>query len=1156
MSNESQKPSGKPEASKPMSKPQTAPNRPGLSKPAEAPMGPVPPLYRKVDWITFVITTLIVFAGYFYTLSPDLTLEDSGELAVGSFYAGVPHPPGYPVWTIYTWLFTQFVPFSNIAWRVSLSSAVAGAFSCGLLALLVARGSSMILEGIASFKDLDKKWEDGLCLVSGLVAGCLLGFNGFMWSQAVIVEVYTLSVLSLMLLLCAMLRWTYAPHQLRYLYLAAFWFGICFTNHQTLIVAAMGIEVAVLAAAPRLGRDLFLINTIIYLLGLWAKGKGILTSFDNNPPLFFIYNVVGVGSALVSLVMIFKTMGELVEMITEACELKFKKLWKTIVPPSVMGLMFVLGASFYFYMPIASMSNPPMNWGYPRTEEGFWHALTRGQYDKTSPTAEVGRLIEQIGTYIDGAKEEFNVVCLFVAVIPFLFFARMQKREKAWMIGLTAIYLCLAFLLLILLNPGIDRQAKEQTRVFFTASHLIIAIWVGYGLTLIGGLVATQYEAFRKQLLIGAAVAVGFSLYALMSLKTQFFIDRVNALFFLGLTVFLAVLFFMARTKIPRLLLLGAFACIPIWSVMGHWAENEQRGHLFGYYFGHDMFTPPFDVYPKMPKDSIIFGGTDPGRFCPTYMIFCEGFIPPEKRRDPEFDRRDCYLITQNALADGTYLSYIRAHYNRSTQIDPPFFVNFLRSQKEEEEGRTNFVARMSVPLDNYFTKLGADIEARRRKEGVYPMKEIKTPNPEDYQVAFQTYLADAQRRLQHDMQAPNEPKQIRPGEDVHLQDGKISVSGQVAVMAINGLLTKVIFDKNPDHEFYLEESFALDWMFPYLTPAGIIMKINRNQVPEMTEEMVKKDHQFWTKYAERFIGDWITYDTPVKEICDFAEKTYLRRDYKGFNGDTKFVRDDNAQKAFSKLRSAIGGVYFWRISNSKNMEENKRMVKEAEFAFRQSFAFCPYSPEAVFKYVNLLVNLGRASDAEMVAATAYKFDPDNQNIFNLLMQLRDIKKGQSASQMIQSQVSDLETLYRSAPTNLDVVFKLASAYLQTQRTNDALRVFKAVVDSPSADARALLSVAQAYTQLSNMSGLEATLAKLVKLMPDNPDAWFDLSRAQAVTRKSTEAIASLGKALELSKARLAAQPGAKDLHQAAETEPSFNGLRQLPEFQKVMGTP
>jgi uncharacterized BrkB/YihY/UPF0761 family membrane protein len=88
-------------------------------------------LLRKIDWLTFGITTLVVFIGYYLTLAPDLTLEDSGELAVGSFYAGVPHPPGYPVWTIFTWLFTVLVPVSNVAWRVALASAFSGALACG-----------------------------------------------------------------------------------------------------------------------------------------------------------------------------------------------------------------------------------------------------------------------------------------------------------------------------------------------------------------------------------------------------------------------------------------------------------------------------------------------------------------------------------------------------------------------------------------------------------------------------------------------------------------------------------------------------------------------------------------------------------------------------------------------------------------------------------------------------------------------------------------------------------------------------------------------------------------------------------------------------------------------------------------------------------------
>jgi len=93
----------------------------------------------------------------------------------------------------------------------------------------------------------------------------------------------------------------------------------------------------------------------------------------------------------------------------------------------------------------------------------------------------------------------------------------------------------------------------------------------------------------------------------------------------------------------------------------------------------------------------VLFGGTDPGRFCPTYMIFCDSFVPSNclPPMDPNFDRRDVYLITQNALADGTYLNYIRAHYNRSTQIDPPFFSELFRGPREVELNFfTNWIAR------------------------------------------------------------------------------------------------------------------------------------------------------------------------------------------------------------------------------------------------------------------------------------------------------------------------------------------------------------------------------------------------------------------------------------------------------------------------------
>ena len=107
----------------------------------------------------------------------------------------------------------------------------------------------------------------------------------------------------------------------------------------------------------------------------------------------------------------------------------------------------------------------------------------------------------------------------------------MQKRERAWMIGSVAIYIMLSALLLYLLNPQTDRQGREQARVFFTASHVIVAMAVGYGLSLIGATLALHYQRFRQVAWISAALATGIFFYNFETLKSQYRLDQLNAMF-------------------------------------------------------------------------------------------------------------------------------------------------------------------------------------------------------------------------------------------------------------------------------------------------------------------------------------------------------------------------------------------------------------------------------------------------------------------------------------------------------------------------------------------------------------------------------------------------------------------------------------------------
>jgi hypothetical protein len=250
-------------------------------------------------------------------------------------------------------------------------------------------------------------------------------------------------------------------------------------------------------------------------------------------------------------------------------------------------------------------------------------------------------------------------------------------------------------------------------------------------------------------------------------------------------------------------------------------------------------------------------------------------------------------------------------------------------------------------------------------------------PTDQDAQACIEAYLEDARERYLHDAELPHEPRQLTVVEQIKIVDGKAQMSGHGSWMMVNGLIAKTVFDRNPEREFYVEESFPLDWMFPYLSPHGLIMKLNRQPVA-LTPEIVERDRSYWTPKLKRWIGGWLTPEMPVKDICGFAEKIFLRNDYAGFDGDLDFLRNAWATETYSKLRSAQAGVYQWHIEHSASGEEKQRMIQEADFAYRQALALCPNFTQVNFRYVNLLVSINRVDDALLVARTFGKLEPSN----------------------------------------------------------------------------------------------------------------------------------------------------------------------------------
>ncbi len=102
-------------------------------------------------------------------------------------------------------------------------------------------------------------------------------------------------------------------------------------------------------------------------------------------------------------------------------------------------------------------------------------------------------------------------------------------------------------------------------------------------------------------------------------------------------------------------------------------------------------------------------------------------------------------------------------------------------------------------------------------------------------------------------------------------------------------------------------------------------MKINRQPLPELSGEIVQRDHDYWTKCVSPMIGDWLNYDTSVSQVAAFVEKVQLKQNFTGFKGDPQFIQNDYARRMFSKLRNSIAGVYAWRVEHAANESEKAR---------------------------------------------------------------------------------------------------------------------------------------------------------------------------------------------------------------------------------------
>ena len=1092
------------------------------------------PFFRRVDWAAFWTVFAVTLAAYAYTQAPTVTLEDSGELAVGSAYMGVPHPPGYPIWTLATWFFQWVFKFQtmhghpNPAWGVAFCSVFFGALACGTLGMLISRSGADLLRSIRRFDEvLGASTESLFCWAGGVSGGLLLAFSPVLWSQSVIVEVYALNGFFQMILMLLLYRWMCRPKENSTLYAMTFLFGLGLANHQTLMFLGLALAVAVLLRAPELFRDFLLVGGALLALLVanvmfgkagrpdlcWLSGPG--------SPAFWVYSLLAVAIPIAGAWIL--PNGKAV-------------CWSF--------LAVELGAAFYLFMPISSEQNPAINWGYPRTWEGFLHAISRGQYERINPAnIFTSTFIDQVFSYLSTLRSQFTLPVLLAGFLPLCVWkVRLGGRQ------LRAFHLALLFtagaVVMVFLEHAIDIPGQPDPAFIHIGykvmtfgimllaaigvaallmdavglmirmgrSEKVLSAVVGVGLLagLTLGVAFIYFQLFkalfgadvpglmRLVLLVGMAVPPATIAALFLLRKEPFAFDfefgpaaqrwlLTTVIGFVSVTfIFIAVLnpqldvqtMFIGRVEFvqthslfalwlgygvlftlamietlaggrkffrwPTAIFALALPLVLIWKngydqeFIRIFGGSEMTGHEFGWQFGNWELRgvngikedlqyekdfdqkwaayPPNKAYPpEMGTNAIFFGGTDPGRFVPTYMIY-----------DAKV-RSDVYLITQNALADNTYLNVMRDLYGDTIWI----------------------------------------------------------PSIQDSNLAFQQYVSDVRGG------------RINPGAEVDMKDGRISVQGVAGVMHINGILARMIFEANKDkHEFYVEESYVIPWMYDFMEPCGLILKLNGQPTP-LTDTMVKNDRDFWDWYAKRLLGD------------------------------TKFLRDVVARKTFSKLPSAIAVLYAAR-----------GRFPDAEYAFQQSIDLYPLSPEANFRLADIFVAEGKYDQSRKLIEEFLRGDPKNDKVREFIKHVDDVEK-------VTKRRMELEQMAASGRLDLTAAMELVDLCRKTQQWPR----FEAMV-------RGLLTQPQplpppAYLQLGQMCGevgrldlLDLLLVKYISVQPADTRIRVELAAVRIAQQNLEGTLAAVREAVE---------KGGETARNLFRGDPRFDPIRGRPEFQQLV---
>ncbi len=452
------------------------------------PKGYEPYKIKAFDIIVAFILLIIAFIAYAKSLGPSVIAGDCGELTTEIYNMGACHPPGYPLYGIIGKLYT-FLPIGDIAYRVNLFAATAGAGAVFFFYLIVVKFLGLNRDtGKLSFK----------IQLPAVCASFLFTFGYSNWWCVVGGKFYSLNTLLVALMIFVMILWyeeiicfrneERLHFAERMTILLAFCMGLSLTNHQLPLSFILAYVIFLLPVAiimvisdrskvfkeeakKRSGILLvFLVMACIsiYLFLTHGYFNRLLMPEDVPPILTFIFLVPSTMAVYAIAVKLLKLAPNWVDDLSRVLAIG---MW-----------MFIFAVTLYLYLMIrakalAPLPDPkPLSWGDTQTLDILFNHMLRRQYGMGGGS-EFNNLLGQIKAVGGFYADQFHWVNLVAAGIGLIYFF---MKDKIWPIYTIIAVLIHDFMLIKFINFEIDPRTLSFQESFFNQGFIFTALYIAF----------------------------------------------------------------------------------------------------------------------------------------------------------------------------------------------------------------------------------------------------------------------------------------------------------------------------------------------------------------------------------------------------------------------------------------------------------------------------------------------------------------------------------------------------------------------------------------------------------------------------------------------------------------------------------------------------